>query len=163
MTETGASPGALGMRARVPFPSLMTHIYRHPAGPWLALVGLVTALVALYLPGTVGPFVLDDFLNLTSSPKLLLTEPRPAALADAALSGHAGPLRRPVAMLSFALNTYPEGRPDPSTIKLTNVLLHAGNTVPVFLLTHSLTLRLQASRGHGAPVRRCWSAVPVSA
>jgi hypothetical protein len=63
----------------------MTHIYRHPAGPWLALVALVMALVALYLPGTEGPFVLDDFLNLASSPKLLLTELSPAALLDAAL------------------------------------------------------------------------------
>jgi len=151
------------MKVHVPFPTLMTQTHRHPAGPWLALVALVAALVALYLPGTEGPFVLDDFVNLASSPKLLLTELSPAALADAALSSHAGPLRRPVAMLSFALNTYPEGRLDPSTIKLTNVLLHAANTVLVFLLTHSLTLRLQASQGREAPLHPRWSAVLVSA
>ncbi len=99
--------------------------------------------VALFLvvfltlsPGLYGVFYLDDFPNL--SPLALVHEP--GGFWHVVLNGNSGPLGRPLAMLSFALQAdhWPT---NPWGFKLFNLILHGVNTVLVFGLT-GLLLRL---------------------
>jgi len=70
----------------------------------LLLSIFLSALV--YLPGINGPFVFDDHPNLLSNDYVKIRDLKPATLYRAAYSLKAGPLQRPVAMLSFAINYY---------------------------------------------------------
>lgn len=70
---------------------------------------LPTALVgaaSIYLPNLNGGFVFDDYPNFAANPDVKLTSLDVAGWLDVLFSGWSGPLGRPVAMLSFALNYY---------------------------------------------------------
>lgn len=87
----------------------------------LALAALLGALA--YWPGLSGPFLFDDFQNIVLNPAV-----QPATLDAAGLTGAwsgnaSGPLGRPLASLSFALN-YRAGGLDPAGYKAVNLLLH---------------------------------------
>jgi hypothetical protein len=100
---------------------------------------LLVAAVFAYWPGLAGPFVLDDFGSI-------------AELGDRGgvrdwdtfkafvFGGHAGPLGRPVALLSFLIdgNNWPT---DPWPFKRTNLIIHLVNAVLLGLLTTKI-LRL---------------------
>lgn len=60
----------------------------------------------------------------------------------ASLSTHTGPLRRPISMLTFAIDTALAGKLDPVAIKMTNVLLHGLSGVFLWLF---LSVVLQRS------------------
>lgn len=92
-----------------------------------ALTGLALGLLAwaLYLPGTSGAFLFDDWSNLSLLGALggvHSTETFWLYL----LSGIAGPTGRPLAAASFLLdaNTWPA---DPAAFKRTNILIHLLN------------------------------------
>jgi hypothetical protein len=90
----------------------------------------------VYWPGLAGPFLFDDFANLT-------------ALGDYGgirnwetfklfvFGNHSGPTGRPIAMLSFLLNAtnWPT---NPWPFKFTNLMIHLGNSLLLFFLTFSL-------------------------
>ena len=108
------------------------------------------ALVALaYLPGLRGPFVFDDYPNILNNPPVALTELTPQALRAAALSNTSGPLGRPLAALSFALDHYRAGGFYPLAFKLTNLAIHLLNVLLVYALAGRLARRLGA--GEMAP------------
>jgi protein O-mannosyl-transferase len=69
---------------------------------WLGL--LLTTIV--YWPGLHGGYFFDDFPNIVENRAVQLTALAPAQLQDAALSSPSRELKRPLAMLSFALNHY---------------------------------------------------------
>lgn len=98
---------------------------------------LLVCCAALYWPGLSGSLLLDDQANLGKLQKLsgpLSLDQLGAFIA----SGHAGPLGRPLSMLSFALQF--ESWPDnPAAFKLVNLLLHLANGGLVFWLTLLLT------------------------
>jgi tetratricopeptide (TPR) repeat protein len=99
----------------------------------------------VYLPGASGPFVFDDYTNLVQNSYLQVSELTLESLRQAAYSLRAGPLQRPVAMLSFALNSYYAGGFGEATpFKWTNIALHGINGILVFLLLR-LTLGRLAS------------------
>lgn len=83
-----------------------------------ALIGLVA--VVIYWAGLHGPFVLDDITNIpqTDIAGLSLDE-----LGRVMAGGFSGPLKRPVSVLSFALNHYLGGH-EPFGFKLVNLALH---------------------------------------
>lgn len=109
---------------------------------WLALALLITTFV-LYYAGAGGPFVLDDFSNIILNKQLQIKEITFPAMFDAAFSSNAGLLRRPVAMLSFALNYYFNGL-DPFFYKIVNIAIHLATTLLLFFLTERLLGRLLA-------------------
>ncbi|GMQ91334.1 MAG: hypothetical protein BMS9Abin11_0642 [Gammaproteobacteria bacterium] len=93
----------------------------------------------VYLPGINGPFVFDDHPNLLNNDYVKIRDLKPATLYRAAYSLKAGPLQRPVAMLSFAINYYFTGSFRKSfPYKATNLFIHALNGVFIFILLQLL-------------------------
>ncbi|MBQ0725374.1 MAG: hypothetical protein KBT50_00165 [Cycloclasticus sp.] len=105
---------------------------------FLALSGIIFLIFLAYIPGLSGPFIFDDLSNITNNNFLQLQSLSPSTLYSSATSGHAGPLKRPVAMLSFALNYFYAGGYDASAFKLTNIFIHSLNAI--LLLTLCLQL-----------------------
>ncbi|WP_423458068.1 hypothetical protein [Ottowia sp. VDI28] len=98
----------------------------------LALL-LYVGIVLLYLPGVGGAFYYDDYSNL----KDLASIDGWVSFWEFVYSGHAGPLGRPLALLTFALqhSAWPgngEG------LFFTNISIHACNAVIVFFLARQL-------------------------
>ena len=100
----------------------------------LAIIfGLYAALAAAcwaFWPGLTGPFLFDDFPNLSQLGTLGGVTDFNSALRFI-LSGDAGPLGRPLSLASFLINDV--GWPsDPYGFKYTNLMLHLLTGVSVF-------------------------------
>lgn len=104
---------------------------------WLRWVVLLAVTFACYAPGLHGGFVFDDDVNILGNDRLHISGLDWAELWAAAWSGDAGPLGRPVALLTFALNLYFAG-PGPYAFKLVNVLIHLGNVLLIGALAQTL-------------------------
>jgi len=103
-----------------------------------AVLGIAIFLV--YLPGLHGPFVFDDAENVTANPPVALSTLNATTLADALLANDAGPLKRPLASLTFALNHFFAGSFDSAfPFKATNVAIHVINSWLVYMLILALT------------------------
>ena len=113
---------------------------------WSALYffGLSALIFALYWSGLTGGFFFDDSANILETPELQVTSFTGDALLNIWESGKAGPLGRPVSLLSFAINHHFSGF-DPFHFKLTNVAIHALNAVLAYILV--LQLLRAAARG----------------
>jgi tetratricopeptide (TPR) repeat protein len=110
----------------------------------LPLLSILLALSALvYLPGISGPYTFDDYPNLLNNSYVQVKSLDTDSLYHAAYSLAAGPLKRPVSMLSFAINHYFAGSFDDSTpYKLTNLIIHIINGLLVFWFTRLIFQRL---------------------
>jgi len=91
---------------------------------WLSIALLAILTLAIYYQGLNGTFVFDDHGNIQENTQIRVTELNTSNLADAAMSGRAGPLKRPIAMLSFALNYYFAEGYHYFSFKITNVVIH---------------------------------------
>lgn len=91
-----------------------------------------------YWPGISGDYVFDDVSNILANRALKLDVLDWQSLKDILYSGDAGPLGRPVSVLSFALNYYFSGSLAPYSFKWVNVVIHATNTCLLFLLILAL-------------------------
>ena len=112
----------------------------------LLLLSLLLTIL-IYSPGLSGGFVFDDFSNIVENEALKIDSLEKDSLTAAALSGHAGPLKRPISVLSFALNYYATGDFSPYYFKITNLIIHLINGVGLFLLvTLILTAYKQTTR-----------------
>ncbi|MDH3514054.1 MAG: hypothetical protein OEM83_04195 [Gammaproteobacteria bacterium] len=101
-----------------------------------SILGILATVSLAYLPGLHGPFVLDDTENITLNPGIALNELDAPSLYHALVSNDSGPLKRPLAALSFAINHYLAGGFDNTfPFKLTNLLIHGINGILVFFLT----------------------------
>jgi len=107
---------------------------------YLAFFFLALAITTLviYQQGINGPFVFDDHGNIRDNLQLRITELNRTTLFNAAMSGRAGPLQRPVAMLSFALNYYFAGGYQYFAFKITNVLIQVACTWLLFIFSLQL-------------------------
>jgi tetratricopeptide (TPR) repeat protein len=113
--------------------------WRRPALAAATLLGAMLVTL-VYLPGIGGGFVFDDFANLVENPALHVRGLAWQDWVNAVFSSVSGPIQRPVAMLSFALNHYFTGMAAPP-MKFTNILIHAANFALLFgLLRHVLRL-----------------------
>lgn len=132
---------------------------------WISVALIVaTALtILIYWPGTHGGFVMDDFPNIVDNAAVHITNLHIHTLLAAAFSSHAGPLDRPLSMVSFAINEYFWG-PAPYSMKVTNVVLHACNGLLVYAV---VALILTAYRRRFAPelgtATIYWTAVATAA
>jgi hypothetical protein len=91
---------------------------------WLVL--LLALCAAAYWCGLYGGYVFDDFSNIVNNPDVHVSSLSWAAWRKAALASPSPELRRPLAMLSFAVNEYFTGA-DPFPMKLTNLVIHLLN------------------------------------
>ncbi|CAK0779695.1 protein O-mannosyl-transferase [Gammaproteobacteria bacterium] len=106
----------------------------HFFGGKACLVLLIAVTIAIYLPGLSGLFMFDDEQNITNQQAMQMDSLSPAHLWRAALSSDAGPLKRPVSMLSFALNAYLTGL-DPYPFKAVNLAIHIVNGVLIYVIS----------------------------
>ena len=104
---------------------------------WLRWLVLLAVTFACYAPGLHGGFVFDDDVNILGNDRLRISGLDREELWAAAWSGDAGPLGRPVALLTFALNLY-FGGANPYTFKLVNVLIHLGNVLLIGALAQTV-------------------------
>ena len=86
----------------------------------LILIALIFSVFLVYYPGLYGPFIFDDLTNITNNSLLRLNELTFSSLYEASKAGFAGPLKRPVAISTFALNYYVAGGYDAFHFKVTN-------------------------------------------
>jgi len=107
------------------------------------LVFLLMAITCLvYWTGLHGDFVFDDTNILLTNRSLQIRSLSLADLETAALSGEAGQLKRPISMLTFALNFYVAGSFNPFSFKLVNLIIHLLTGLALyFFLTHLFAAR----------------------
>ncbi len=129
--------------------------------PGVALTAALMAVLVIYAPGLGGGFLFDDQPNLALNEALKHARPTWDSVLAVIESGNAGPLKRPVAMLSFAANVWATGM-NPVWFKFTNVLIHLVNGVLVYWLTRLLLSRLAADGVPLTPLRVRWMAVVVA-
>ncbi|MDM1764124.1 MULTISPECIES: hypothetical protein [unclassified Acinetobacter] len=91
----------------------------------------------VYLPGLSGDYVFDDIVNIIDNKKIAILSLNYLDLKAAWYAGDAGPLGRPISMLSFALNYYFTGF-NPYYFKLTNLFIHLINGFLVFIIGYKL-------------------------
>lgn len=131
----------------------------------LASFSLVLALAALvYWPGKSGPYIFDDYTNLHDNSFVKINALDAQSLYYAAYSLDSGPMRRPVAMVSFALNHYFAGSlRDATPYKLTNIGIHAVNGLLLFWLMRLIWARLAPAAATTAdPLRHVlWASAPA--
>lgn len=100
----------------------------------LLAVAVLCCTFLIYWPGLSGGFFFDDEPNILNNDWIKLERLDIQSLKKAAFSADSGLLKRPISMLSFALNYYVSGF-SPYYFKLTNVAIHALNGVALFILT----------------------------
>lgn len=105
---------------------------------YLAHAILAVCLVTTYLvyaPGTSGYFLFDDTINIVENNFIRIQSLDFNTLRQAAFSGDAGLLGRPLSVVSFAVNYYFSGL-NPSHLKLTNIVIHLINGILIFVLSY---------------------------
>jgi tetratricopeptide (TPR) repeat protein len=129
----------------------------------IALLSLLVLLAGLvFLPGMSGPFVFDDATNILTNTYIQTHTLDARALYHASYSLAAGPLHRPIAMLSFALNYYFAGSfDDPTPFKLTNIAIHAINGLLMFWLLRLVFARLVRIGWRPGPARLTDRHIPI--
>ncbi|MDH3414365.1 MAG: hypothetical protein OEM98_18020, partial [Gammaproteobacteria bacterium] len=96
-------------------------------------------LYYVYRPGLDGPYVFDDFQNISRNPKVAIDSLSWDELLSAAFSKVESGAGRPIAMVSFALNYFFAGKSFHTfPFKLTNLVIHAVNALLVFFLVRTL-------------------------
>jgi tetratricopeptide (TPR) repeat protein len=96
-----------------------------------------------FTPGLNGPFVFDDYTNLLSNTYVKLDSLDPSSLYQASFSLTAGPLQRPLSMLTFAVNhALAGGFGNAFPFKIVNLFLHFINGVLIFWLTRLVLARI---------------------
>ncbi|XID75168.1 hypothetical protein ACF3NA_00960 [Alkanindiges sp. WGS2144] len=122
--------------------------------PYILLYFSLAITVLIYQQGLHGNYIFDDVANILENKKLSINSLDWLSLQAAWDSGDAGPLGRPISMLSFALNHYFSGF-DPYYFKLTNLIIHLFNGLLVFLISSKilqwLSKRYQKVSLHSAP------------
>lgn len=103
----------------------------------IVLISILFLTAIIYWVGLNGDYVFDDSANILENSKLEVSELNLESLKAAYDSGNAGPLGRPVSMLSFALNYYFSGF-EPFYFKLTNLFIHLINGILVCFLSLSI-------------------------
>jgi hypothetical protein len=104
---------------------------------------LAIAVLAVYWPGLAGGFAFDDYQVIVANRTLAPASWSLAALLDALTSAaHTGPLGRPLAMFSFALNRALSGA-DAFGFKFVNLCIHALNALLVYAVLKLLIPHLR--------------------
>jgi len=114
----------------------------------LACIVLFAGL-ALYLPGLSGPLLFDDKPALSANPLVKIDGASFDEWRTAAFSSESGPLRRPIAMWTFAANHVSSGNFSPFGLKAVNLVTHLLIAVLLFFLFRTLLGLLGIGRDEG--------------
>ena len=123
---------------------------------------IIAITVACYLPGLTGHFIFDDGVNIRMNSSLKIDSLDFSSLRQAAFSGSAGLLGRPISVASFAVNHYFFGM-NPYYFKAINLAIHLVNGVLIFMLARlllGLHLRIRGTANENAAA---WIALAVAA
>ncbi|MCT8089465.1 hypothetical protein H0920_08205 [Acinetobacter sp. C_4_1] len=112
---------------------------------YIFLILILVITFFIYYPGLMGDYVFDDSANILENKKLEITTLDWNSLKSAFWSGGAGPLGRPVSMLSFAINYYFTGF-EPFYFKFTNLIIHLVNGILVYFLSLLIFKRLNINQ-----------------
>jgi hypothetical protein len=93
--------------------------------------------VLVYLPGLPGGFVHDDYPNIIENEKLHIKNLDSGSIFNASLSSESGRLKRPISMLTFALNYY-TSELNPLGYKVFNIFIHIFVGLSLFFLCRLL-------------------------
>ena len=123
------------------------------------LLSLATALLAglLFMPGLPGDFVFDDFPNIVLNEAVHLDRLDADTLARVMSTPQLSGLMRVLPTLSFALDYWRGGGPDPAVYKATNILIHVLTTLALAGFFRSLLL------GAGIPATKAQWLAPALA
>lgn len=131
---------------------------------WLLLIA---ATSGVYLQGLHGGFLFDDFPNIVDNSVIHLSSLSISGLAGSLEGASAGPLGRPVSVISFALTHWLFGL-DPYAFKATNLVVHIVNSLLVgwlvlLLLREQAALRVSDKAQKWLPVwvASAWSLHPI--
>ncbi|RKG46093.1 hypothetical protein D7V51_03310 [Acinetobacter cumulans] len=105
--------------------------------PLFVLFSILIFTFLIYAPGLSGDYVFDDIANIVENQKIAITSLDYMSLKAAFWSGDAGPLGRPISMLSFALNYYLTAF-NPYYFKLTNLIIHLLNGILIYFISLKL-------------------------
>ncbi|MDG1461940.1 MAG: hypothetical protein P8R04_00090, partial [Gammaproteobacteria bacterium] len=108
--------------------------FRRPFSGLKPLSILFILVTSLYWIGLGGPYIFDDGPALTGNAYLKIDGTELDAWRTASLSSDSGPLRRPLAMLSFAINYVSSDGLTNFSVKLVNLGIHLGCGSLVYLL-----------------------------
>ncbi len=173
-TSTGERPVARPRRPRPSQPrpapvrgrSRLQDLVHSPENPFwrwffIALVLIATWLV--YMNGLAGGWLLDDYGNIVNNTGLVMHGFSWAQLWHAMWSFNAGPLGRPLSLMTFALERYFGGL-HPGTFKTVNLAMHLAAVVLLYGFTRAL---LYAWRHRLSPdtatIRIEWVALAIAA
>lgn len=116
-----------------------------------AALVVITVLIAgalFFLPGLRGPFFFDDLTNLINNPYVRIHSLDYSSLYQAAFSLSAGPLQRPISMVSFAINYFfAGGFGHPAAFKLVNLIIHVVNGSLVYWVVRLILSRVESLPG----------------
>ncbi|MHB8428475.1 MAG: hypothetical protein ACYDGU_12105 [Acidiferrobacterales bacterium] len=127
------------------------------------LLIVITLTAAAYYPGLRGDYIFDDFSNILNNTQLHIHHLAWHSLLGASFSSESGPLRRPISMLTFALNYYFFGI-KPFSFKLVNLIIHLANGVGLYILGCQLMgAYRQIHRPHLPESVVYWTALSASA
>jgi protein O-mannosyl-transferase len=104
---------------------------------WRYSLIILFIVFIIYAPGLSGGFIYDDYFNFLHNKAITETEFNLKGIWSAMQSGVAGPLGRPIPMVSFFLN-YKLSGIEPFGYKLFNVAIHAINAILVFFVSCNL-------------------------
>ncbi len=121
---------------------------------------LITLLI--YLPGISGGFAFDDYANILANDNLRPERLTFGSILQAGWSGSAGPLKRPLPMMSFAINFATTGG-SAAAFKFTNLAIHLTNGILLFVLLRSLLSAKCRGRGDARPLNAAMVAAAASA
>lgn len=107
----------------------------------LAILVMLLLCALVYLCGLFGGFLFDDFPNIVDKPELRALDGSLFRWLALAVSSNAGPLRRPISMLSFGVDYWFFGL-SPLAFRLTNLAIHLTNGVLLYQLTRRIATRL---------------------
>lgn len=97
---------------------------------WLLLLALI---FTVYSPGLSGGFIFDDYPNIVEEEQIIPREFSWDEIRRISQIGNAGPLKRPLAVLSFATQLAVTGL-DPWFFKLGNIFIHLLSTLAFGLM-----------------------------
>lgn len=128
----------------------------------ILICALIAICWAIYYPGLYGGWVFDDFHNIVKNQDILAIEASSLkTIWDATWSSHAGIFKRPLSMLTFALNYAAFGM-DAFYFKVTNVIIHSVNGIIVYCLTKSI-LNFTFKTNHHSIFISSWMPIAVTA
>lgn len=95
---------------------------------------VILVCVIIYLPGLDGPLLFDDAPALTGNKLVQIDGMALDGWRVAAFSSDSGPLRRPVAMITFAANHAIAGEFTPFQLKAVNLFIHVCIAILLYVL-----------------------------